>query len=173
MIRLTLALLVTLTPFTAQAASYSFTWQGANGYRIEGAFSIPDRLVKTDYVSQTHVECFRIQGLHLDKSIGIWGLAQLTPETNWKFNFEPVNLVIRTGGSSARSRFGQEWNMNGRGNNCGKGQIGFNSGTAAQDICLDNKLIYASQVPSNTPLQARRNDEIEFSRNDCEYALTS
>jgi len=171
--RFILALLVTSTPLTAQAASYSFTWEGSNGYRLEGAFSIPDRLSASEYVDQTEVGCFRIQGFQSDKPIGLWGLAQLTPETNWKFNFEPMNLRIRTGGSSVRSRFGQEWNMNGRGNNCGHDQIGFNSGTAAQDICLDNKLIYASQVPSNTPLKAVRNDDIEFTKNDCEYTLTS
>jgi len=149
---------------TVQAASYEFTWTGSNGYRLEGALSIPDNLAKSTFIDESAIECFWIQGFHRDEPVGAWSIRQLMAETTWTLKFEPKNLRFRTSGSG-----NQEWNMNGTGRGCGKDGFGFHAGSAAQDICIDNRLIRSSEVPSETPLKARRNDRIKFKVSQCVY----
>ena len=50
--RLILALLFCAMPATASAASYSFTWNGGNGYRVEGIFSISSGLAYAEFINE-------------------------------------------------------------------------------------------------------------------------
>jgi len=161
-----LALSVACLPAAASAASYEFTWTGSNGYRVEGALAISDTLTRSDLITTHDVECFRITGYHNDRLLGHWNLGDLTPETSWNVNFKPKALRFPMGGSSL-GREGQEWNMNGNGNSCGPDGFGFNSGTFAQDICVNGRIIVPSQVSRYKPLSATRNDDIEFKAHDC------
>ena len=61
----------------------------------------------------------------------------------------------------------QAWNMDGGGYNCGQGGFGFNIGDFAQDICVDNTLIQASQIDPHTPLGAERDDAHTFGPQAC------
>jgi len=169
---ITLALLMLSIPANAQAASYDFLWTGANGYKMMGAISIPDDLTKAGHIDESAVDCFWIKGLRNNKAIGQWSLGELTPETSWNLNFEPVTLRFRTGGHTS-STYGQEWNMDGGGRNCGIGSFGFNVGSAAQDICINSRLIWASQVPPKKPLTVTRNDKIKFEAADCVFLPVS
>lgn len=161
-----LALLAIATPFSAQAAAYEFLWTGSNGYTLEGAILIPDRLATSDYINERQVECFWIKVYRNDEPLGRWGLGERTEDTTWTLNFEPKNLRFRTGGSS-HTAYGQEWNMNGAGYDCGKTGVGFNVGGYAQDVCVKNRLITSSQVKPATPLSAVRNDKVKFEGSDC------
>lgn len=150
----------------AGAASYRFEWVGAGGYRFEGAISIPDDLAQAAHVDEKAVRCFRIVGFRDDEQVGRFGLGALTPQSYWSVNFEPKALRFRTGGSSYGPN-GQEWNMNGSGVGCGAGGFGFNAGDATQDLCIDDRLIFASQIARDTPLSVTRADEIRFTAEDC------
>jgi hypothetical protein len=169
---LVLVLLAISVPLTGHAASYQFSWTGSNGYRLEGALSIPDALDQENHIDERAVECFWIKGYRGDNAVGQWDIGQLMPETNWSLNFEPQTLRFRTGGLSTGS-FGQEWNMNGNGRGCGAGGFGFNAGGYAQDVCINNALIRLSQVPSETPLTAIRNDQIRFNATTCIFVEIS
>jgi len=157
----------------AQAASYQFTWTGSDGYKLEGALSISNSLAQAKHVDQTAIECFWIQGYRGEALVGRWSIGQLTPKTSWSLSFEPQASQFRTGGQSSTGAFGQAWNMNGTGRGCGIGGFGFNVGGAAQDICINNKLVRSSQMPPETPLKAMRNDKIKFSPDDCGYVQVS
>jgi hypothetical protein len=65
----------------------------------------------------------------------------------------------------------QAWNMDGFGRNCGPGGFGFNIGGAAQDICVDGRLIVASQVPPPTPLAATPAPGLSFPPDACSGEL--
>lgn len=165
-------LIGSFTASNSQAASYEFTWKGSGGYWLEGAFSIPDRLADADFIDERNVQCFKINGYHGETAIGQWSLGDLTPETFWSLNFEPAKLQFRTGGLSY-GPYGQEWNMDGTGTSCGKNGFGFNAGGGWQDVCVNRKLIRASQIAPQTILKATRNNDIRFKSGDCIFVSVS
>ena len=167
MLGLALTLFAVSISSAADAASYEFTWNGEGGYKMEGAFSISDDLAKKAYIDKSAIECFWIQGYRSDVPIGSWSVGDLTPETTWSFGFKPQDLEFQMAGNR------NEWNMNGTGRGCGKDGFGFHAGSYAQDICINNRLITASQVTPRTPMMATRNDKIKFKSGDCIHFLSS
>lgn len=142
MIRL-LALLTLATPATA--ADFVFCWQGDNGYRMEGRMTVPDERLSQPLVRQDDVTGFFIRGFHDGIPVGSWDLSQLTPETSWNLSFDPQRMVFPTGGMHTGPE-GQAWNAGGRANDCGDPGFGFNSGTNAQDLCVNNTWITDSMI---------------------------
>jgi len=162
-----LSLLAVSAASAASAASYEFTWTGANGYKMEGAFSIADDLTEAKFIDESAIECFWVQGYRAEAKVGSWSVGDLTPETTWSFGFKPQDLQFQMSGNR------NEWNMNGSGRGCGKDGFGFHAGSYAQDVCINDRLIRASQVTPNTPMQATRNDKIKFKSGDCIHFLSS
>lgn len=138
-----LALLLLASP--AAAAEFVFCWQGSNDYRFEGQMTIPDALLSEPLLDHTHVTAFAIQGYHGDTPIGSWDLSQLTDTTSWNLSFDPRGMVFPTGGMH-NSPKGQAWNAGGRADDCGDPGFGFNSGTNAQDLCVNNVWITDSMI---------------------------
>jgi hypothetical protein len=64
-------------------------------------------------------------------------MSQLTPTTSWNLSFDPRGMVFPTGGMHDSDK-GQAWNAGGRADDCGDPGFGFNSGTNAQDLCVNN-----------------------------------
>ncbi|MEO0999165.1 MAG: hypothetical protein AAFW69_00960 [Pseudomonadota bacterium] len=159
-----LALCLAAQPVLAE--SYRFKWVGANGYRIEGAMAISPAALGQRRIGGDDLSCFVIRGFAGPVPLGIWRLGWLTPETDWNFNFYPEERAFGVGGMHDGRR-GQAWNMDGWGTSCGPGGFGFNSGTGAQDICVDGALIVASQVPPPTPFGAVPDETVEFEPEDC------
>ena len=129
--------LVTCIATTAPAADFEFCWEGANDYRMEGTMTVPDAALKNALVTHDDVTDFAIQGYIGDVPIGSWNLSQLTPTTVWNLSFDPRGMVFPTGGMHD-SPEGQAWNAGGRADDCGNPGFGFNSGTNAQDLCVNN-----------------------------------
>ncbi len=122
---------------TANAAEFEFCWEGANEYRMEGWMSVPDEAMSKPLVTHDDITGFFIQGFHGDVPLGAWDLSQLTVFTSWNLSFDPRGMVFPTGGMH-NSPKGQAWNAGGRADDCGNPGFGFNSGTNAQDICVNN-----------------------------------
>ena len=148
MIRAALALLLAATP--AQSAEFVFCWQGSNGYRLEGWMEVPDDKLSLPVVRHWDVTGFFIQGYHEDVPLGVWDLSMLTPETSWNLSFFPADMLFGTGGMHD-SLEGQAWNAGGRADDCGDPGFGFNSGTNAQDLCVNNVWITDSMISRYTP----------------------
>lgn len=142
-----------LLPAATPAADLAFCWQGSGGYVVEGRMTVPDAALNQSRITETDVTAFTIKGFHDGRPIGSWTLDQVTPQTSWTLNFDPAAMEFVVGGFS-RSDRGQEWNANGTLDNCGPGGFGFNAGSASQDICIDNRWIFASIVPPDQPLPA-------------------
>ncbi|SLN30119.1 hypothetical protein [Pseudooctadecabacter jejudonensis] len=121
----------------AQAADFEFCWDGDNGYRMEGSMTVPDALLNRPLLTHNDVTAFFIQGFQDDVFLGSWDLSQLTPETSWNLSFDPRGMVFPTGGMHDSPK-GQAWNAGGRADDCGDPGFGFNSGTNAQDLCVNN-----------------------------------
>lgn len=121
----------------AQAADFEFCWEGDNGYRMEGFMTVPDALMDRALITHDDVSAFFIQGFKDDIPLGAWDLSQLTPQTSWNLSFDPRGMVFPTGGMHDSPK-GQAWNAGGRANDCGDPGFGFNSGTNAQDLCVNN-----------------------------------
>lgn len=143
--RLPLALATALLPAAAPAADFVFCWEGANGYRMEGQMTVPDEFLDDGLLTHAHVTAFAIQGYHNGEPLGAWDLSQLTPETSWNLSFDPFGMVFPTGGSHS-GRKGQAWNAGGRADDCGTPGFGFNSGTNAQDLCVNDTWITDSMI---------------------------
>lgn len=129
--------LSTLLASPAAAANFEFCWEGDNGYRMEGFMQVPDALLSRPLLTQNDVTGFFIQGFKDDVPLGAWDLRQLTPETSWNLSFDPRGMVFPTGGMHDSEK-GQAWNAGGRADDCGDPGFGFNSGTNAQDLCVNN-----------------------------------
>jgi len=121
----------------APAADFEFCWEGANGYRMEGFMSVPDEALSKTLVTQDDVSSFFIQGYQNDIPLGAWDMSQRNVFTSWNLSFDPRKMVFPTGGSHY-SEAGQAWNAGGRADDCGDPGFGFNSGTNAQDLCVNN-----------------------------------
>lgn len=94
--------------------------------------SVPDPLLTHDDIS-----AFFIVGFKDDIALGTWDMRQLTPTTRWNLSFDPRGMVFPTGGMHDSDK-GQAWNAGGQANDCGDPGFGFNSGTNAQDLCVNN-----------------------------------
>ncbi len=131
------AALVTCIATSTAAAEFEFCWEGANDYRMEGWMTVPDAALAKPLVTQDDVTGFFIQGYKDDVPIGAWDLSQLTVFTSWNLSFDPRGMVFPTGGMHDSPK-GQAWNAGGRADDCGDPGFGFNSGTNAQDLCVNN-----------------------------------
>ncbi len=135
MIRAAALLLALASPATA--ADFEFCWEGANGYRMEGTMTVPDELMDEPLLTHNDITAFFIQGFKDDVPLGAWDMRQLTPTTSWNLSFDPRGMVFPTGGMHDGPK-GQAWNAGGRADDCGDPGFGFNSGTNAQDVCVNN-----------------------------------
>ncbi|UWQ19423.1 hypothetical protein K3551_02545 [Jannaschia sp. M317] len=149
MIRLTL-ILASLAP-PAQAVTHTFCWRGAEGYRIEGHITYPDK-AQGWLITETTVTGFGITGWRGDSYLGQWSLKDLTPETSWTLRFDSQTLTFPMGGYREDGTY-QAWNAGGFANDCGDPGFGFNGGNRAQDVCVNGIFIDESGVPADTPLR--------------------
>ena len=148
----------------ASAQDYVFTWDGAGGYSMRGAVSFHQGESK-EFLTQDDVQCFEIEGFLDGESVGRWALGMLTEETIWLLEFDPTTSSFVL--PHETNSMPQAWNMTGLGDGCGLGGFGFNLGSAAQDICIDDELIWDSQVPPPTPLVAAEVEGHRFSGDAC------
>ena len=132
----TFALILALTT-PAAAADFEFCWVGDNGYRMEGTMTVPDDAMNLPLVTHNDISAFFIQGYKDGIPIGAWDMRQLTSSTSWNLSFDPRGMVFPTGGMHDSAK-GQAWNAGGRADDCGNPGFGFNSGTNAQDLCVNN-----------------------------------
>ena len=135
MIRLAAAFTIFALPL--EAADFEFCWEGNNGYSMEGTMSVPDAVLNRSLLTQDDISAFFIVGFQDDVPLGTWDMRQLTSSTSWNLSFDPRGMVFPTGGMHDSEK-GQAWNAGGRADNCGDPGFGFNSGTNAQDLCVNN-----------------------------------
>ncbi|MEM9755970.1 MAG: hypothetical protein AAF914_08255, partial [Pseudomonadota bacterium] len=148
-----LVALAVLAGSAAMADTYRFEWQGAGGYSMRGAVAFDPEALETGFLlTEADVDCFEIEGFRDGVPIGRWALGMITEETTWILTFDPSEPAFVASGPEYSMP--QAWNMDGRGENCGEGGFGFNLGSFAQDLCLDNTLIVESQVPPPTDFPA-------------------
>lgn len=159
--------ILTLTAATASAepVTYAFEWQGSGGYAVRGALKYNSEDVTGRFVVARDLGCFVIEGTHEGEPIGRWALTMLDEQTTWRLHLDPVTKSFLVDGEGIEMP--QAWNMNGYGNDCGEGGFGFNIGNAAQDICLDNQLIFESQVDPAQPFPAVRVEDYGFPADAC------
>ncbi len=150
----------------ADPATYVFTWQGAGGYRMDGAVRFQNN-APTPIWTQDDVQCFEVFGYRDDASVGQWFLSNRTPDTTWVLNFDPSRSAFVVVGDIAGLGMPQAWNMDGFGYNCGPNGFGFNLASFAQDLCIDGDLIEESQVPPPQPLPATLVQSHDFTDPDC------
>ena len=144
--------------------SWAFAWQGAGGYEMRGALRF-DAAQAGRIVRETDLSCFVIEGTRDGDPVGRWALTMLGVDTTWRLHFDAQAGVFLVEGDGAWMP--QAWNMDGTGDDCGPGGFGFNIGNYAQDLCIDDTLIVASQVDPFTPFPAARNDGYTFPRDAC------
>lgn len=131
------AAILALAVSPVQAADFTFCWVGDNGYRMEGHMTVPDDALRRVLLTEDDVTAFFIQGFRDDVPLGSWDMSQLTPTTSWNLSFDARSMVFPTGGMHDSDK-GQAWNAGGRADDCGDPGFGFNSGTNAQDLCVNN-----------------------------------
>lgn len=151
-----------------QEVTYRFSWQGGNGYSLSGALSFdPGR--SGPLVRETDVTCFEIFGFHAQEPLGQWNLSMLGSETPWRLHFLPGESRFMVEGEEIWMP--QAWNMRGDGRGCGPDGFGFNLGNIAQDVCVDDAVIVASQVDPFQPFPALRDDAYRFGPKACHAPL--
>jgi hypothetical protein len=143
---------------SSDTARFQFCWIGAGGYTMEGIIGIPSDLIGTGIITQAEVTEFAIWGYHNGLPVGSWDMDDRTTETSWTLFFDTDAMAFPTGGHFMEQSY-QEWNANGRVDNCGKPGFGFNGGNWAQDVCIDNVWIRESSIDPDTPLPAVPVDE--------------
>lgn len=148
----------------AEDVAYRFTWTGANGYSVEGVLAYPQD-VPWSIIRESDLTCFAITGFQDGRQLGRWTLTMLGPDTTWRLHFDRLRdrFVVEGEGIAMP----QAWNMNGAGDNCGRGGFGFNLGNLGQDLCFDNILLEDSRVPPPTPLPAQRLISARFPADAC------
>ncbi len=119
------------------AEDFEFCWEGENGYRMEGTMSVPDPLMNRSLLTHNDITEFFIVGFKDDIPLGTWDMRQVTETTSWNLSFDPRGMVFPTGGMHDSDK-GQAWNAGGAADDCGDPGFGFNSGTNAQDLCVNN-----------------------------------
>ena len=146
-----LAALLSLLASPLAAETWHFCWIGAGGYSMAGTMTLVAGA--GPIATEADVTAFRIVGFSEGTPIGAWSLADLDATTTWHLRFDVEEEVFPTGGHHLGPA-GQAWNANGSVNDCGVPGFGFNSGSNAQDICLDNRFVTASSIDRATPLPA-------------------
>jgi len=146
MIRAVILTLALASP--AAAAEFEFCWVGASDYTMTGRMTVPDAALG-GIVTQDDVTAFSITGFYRGLPVGSWDLADRTPTTTWHLRFDPATMTFPTGGMH-NSANGQAWNANGAVNDCGNPGFGFNSGTNAQDVCVNGRFITDSSIDRYT-----------------------
>lgn len=149
----------------AEDAAFRFVWEGANGYEMRGAMSFDSALLGQNEVRARELTCFEMQGTRDGAPVGRWALGMLDEETTWRLTFLPQSASFAVFGPG--HLMPQAWNMDGAGTDCGEGGFGFNIGNAAQDLCIDGRLVLGSQVPPDRPFPAVRDDDVDFSADAC------
>lgn len=149
----------------AEDAAFRFVWEGANGYEMRGAMSFDAALLGQEQVRARDLTCFEMQGRRDGAPVGRWALGMLDEETTWRLTFLPQSTSFAVFGPG--HLMPQAWNMDGAGTDCGEGGFGFNIGNAAQDLCLNNRLVVASQVDPFRPFPAVRDDKAELPGDAC------
>ncbi len=149
----------------AEPVTYAFEWTGGGGYAVKGALQYDSAAISGPFVLAQDLSCFVIEGSKEGAPVGRWALTMLNEETSWRLHFDPVSGAFLVDGQGIWMP--QAWNMNGEGNDCGKGGFGFNIGNAAQDICIDNKLIVESQMAPAEPFPAIRVEDFDFPADAC------
>ncbi len=145
--------------------TYSFDWQGAGGYRMRGAMSFDSALQGAPEIHAPDLTCFFIEGTHDSAPIGRWALGMLTERTTWALTFLPRAGAFAVYGP--QHPMPQAWNMDGFGTDCGAGGFGFNIGDAAQDLCVDGRLVIGSQVAPDRPFPAAPDPDVRFPPDAC------
>lgn len=149
-------------PLWASETTFRFEWQGEGGYSMQGALAFPDDLW---LVRERDVTCFVIEGFHDGRQIGRWDLSMKTAWSIWRLHFNAQQGAFFVEGEGAQMP--QAWNMAGDGSGCGQGGFGFNLGNVAQDICLDDKVVLASQKDPFAPFPAVRDPNYVFPPGAC------
>ncbi len=146
-------------------AAWRFAWEGANGFAMTGAMAYVETERNASLVREWDVTCFVIEGTRNGAPVGRWALGMKGPETSWRLFFLPEKGAFVHDGLGVTMP--QAWNMNGAGNNCGEGGFGFNIGNLGQDMCLDNRPQWDSQIAPRTPFPAQRDDSVSFPSDAC------
>ena len=153
-----------MIPAAGAAQDFRFEWQGGGGYSMRGAVSFAPGDGK-GILTQNDVQCFEIEGFLNGEPVGRWALGMLAAETFWLLEFDPRSARFLT--PYETNSMPQAWNMSGLGDGCGAGGFGFNLGSAAQDICIDDRLIEESQIDPPTPFPATEVSGHLFSPDAC------
>lgn len=148
----------------AQDVVYRFAWTGDNGYAMTGAMSF-DPALAGRLVLEDEVSCFEIAGTKDGQPIGRWALTMLHEETSWRLHFDARQERFLVEGDGVPMP--QAWNMNGAGDDCGRGGFGFNLGNLGQDFCVDNQPRFDSRIAPPTPFPAVRDDTYTFGPDAC------
>ncbi|WP_255552263.1 hypothetical protein [Maritimibacter dapengensis] len=164
-----LVLSVVALPAVAENVGFRFLWEGASGFEMVGALAFDESLMSEPVIYEGDLACFEIEGRQDGDAIGRFALDMVTLETDWRLTFLPGQGAFAV--YSLATPTPQEWNMDGLGTSCGEGGFGFNIGNYAQDLCLDGKLLIASQMPPRTPFPAVRDDAVTFSPDACRDAM--
>lgn len=162
---LAMSLAVAASAAAAEPVTYAFEWTGGGGYAVKGALHYDDDLVTGRFLREHDLSCFVIEGSKDGEPVGRWALTMLDEQTTWRLYFDTVTDSFLVEGQGIWMP--QAWNMNGEGVDCGEGGFGFNIGNAAQDICLDTRLIIESQVAPERPFPAVRVEQFEFPGDAC------
>ncbi|MFZ7091610.1 hypothetical protein [Primorskyibacter sp. 2E233] len=152
-------------PALADPVSYRFVWTGADGYSMRGAMSFDSAYLARRVVREGDVACFHIEGFYEGESIGRWALTMLNEQTSWRLHFIPSEQAFVVEGRGIAMP--QAWNMNGAGDDCGKGGFGFNLGNLGQDFCRDDEPLFASRIDPFTPFPVVRDDAYQFPPDAC------
>ncbi len=162
---LALGLAIAASTAMAEPVTYAFEWTGSGGYAVKGALQYDDEAITDRFVREQDLSCFVIEGSKDGEAVGRWALTMLNEQTSWRVHFDPVVGRFLVEGEGVWMP--QAWNMDGDGIDCGAGGFGFNIGNAAQDICVDNRLIFESQVAPEEPFPAVRMEDFKFPRDAC------
>lgn len=134
----------------ANATDLYFCWVGGGGYTMTGQMTLVDGAMAKTLVTEADVTGFSITGFLNGDKVGGWDLKDRMPETTWHLRFSPNTMEFPVGGSFG-SLFSQGWNAHGRVSDCGNPGFGFNSGNAAQDVCVNGVYELSSRVNRATP----------------------
>lgn len=163
---LSLVLILMAVPAMGEPLSFRFSWEGGNGFTMDGAVAFDPDARPDPWLRESDVTCFQVEGRRDGEPVGRWTLTMLRPETTWRLHFDLTTQVFLVDGDGSEVWMPQAWNMDGAGANCGRPGFGFNAGNVAQDLCVDGRLIVASQRPPAAPFAAER-AQVQFDRDAC------
>ena len=147
------ALIAMITTAPVHAAEINFCWRGGADYTMTGRMTLPDAAMFKTILTEDDITAFKIAGYHKGQLLGTWNADDRTPNTTWHLRFDPAGMVFLTGGRFAGTA-SQGWNADGNVMNCGAAGFGFNSGSYAQDICVNGIYIADSSIAPDTPFVA-------------------